>query len=104
MKILKTIGGVILVLLIMSAGSNLAMRGLGSPEVTPEARETTSRNAFISGCEDEEVPEVPDSFCGCAYGKLVELHPDFITNQEILERIVTEGYNSAETDALVSCL
>lgn len=71
------------------------------------AKDNTFRNAFISSCvtEASTSPDIDaQSYCGCGYDKLVEMYPDFTTNEERLDRILAEGYNQSETDIIVTCL
>lgn len=68
---------------------------------TPRAHDQTYRNAFVSACSAEGAKT---SVCACIYDKLDKMYPDWTTNNERLDRIVNEGYSSAETDIMVSCV
>lgn len=72
------------------------------PAVTQQAKDTTARNGFISGCT--EGGGVSYAACSCGYDRLLAMHPDFNTNEAITKRILAEGYNQAETNAIVSCM
>jgi len=79
-------------------------------EPTQQATTATHRNSFVSGCKQEATKELPsvtpaqiEAFCGCAYDKFIVMYPDFATNSERMNRIMTEGYSSTETDAIVPC-
>ncbi len=75
--------------------------GASTPtEPTQAAKDNTTRNAFISACTGADTSS---SFCGCAYDRLLVMYPDLVTNKERINRISTEGYNSTETDAMVTC-
>lgn len=69
--------------------------------ITDEARATSARNAFVSGCTDEGGDF---AMCGCAYDELLALYPDFATNEARIDRILKSGYNSTETDAVTKCV
>lgn len=78
------------------------------PEMTQLAQDNTFKNSFISGCVREANKISPNednqTYCGCGYDKLAEMYPDFSTNTERLNRIIAEGYNQSETDAVVACI
>lgn len=82
--------------------------GLTQPEdtyitqPTQQSKDTTIRNAFVSGCTEDGA--LTNSVCGCMYDKLIAMHPDLITNKALYNRIMTEGYNQAETDSIVTCV
>jgi len=74
---------------------------------TPQAINNTAGNAFISGCKQDasKYPSINyDSFCRCALNKLEAMYPDFLTNDNRINQIITYGYNSTETDAVVKCI
>ena len=77
------------------------VKGLtGSYEPTKAALDNSFKNGFISACSEE----ADNSVCVCAYDKLLEMYPDFVTNEARQDRILSQGYNSNETDAIVSCV
>lgn len=84
-----------------------ALNPEGTTEPTAAARDNTFKNMFVSGCVDEANKAYPEddnqSFCSCGYEQLLVMHPDFTTNTELQQRILDEGYNQAETDAMVVC-
>jgi len=69
--------------------------------ITDEAKATSARNAFVSGCT-EEGGEF--AMCGCAYDELLALYPDFATNEARINRILKSGYIKTETDAIIKCV
>lgn len=72
---------------------------------TDQATATTTRNAFISSCKAStaDYTTLKDTYCGCAYDRLLAMYPDLATNSARANRIAKEGLTSAETDNLVSC-
>lgn len=70
------------------------------PVITQQAKDNSFKNSFVSGCVQEGGAEIS---CACAYDELVALHPDFSTNEDRLNRILTEGYNLNETTAVSKC-
>lgn len=103
-ELLKTIGGVLLVLFVIGLVGAVIddVSGRNSvPDQTQQSKETTWRNSFISGCtEDGTVTRLE---CGCAYDELKEIHPDIGENETTIKRILQEGYSQDETDAMVPC-
>lgn len=67
---------------------------------TQQAKDTTFRNSFISGCTQEGGTQ---SVCSCAYDKLLVMYPDFSSNQARINRILNQGYSQSETDTIVGC-
>ena len=103
MKAIKTIGFVLVMLMIIGAISSLVQSKVNpNYGISDEAVATSYRNGFISSCD--KTGEATEVACGCAYDKLLTMYPDFATNKEREHRILTTGYNSTETDAMVSCV
>jgi len=99
----KLIVGVLVVLGLLAV-IGMIMNAVDPQEdytITDEARATSARNAFVSGCTDEGGDF---AMCGCAYDELLALYPDFATNETRMNRIVESGYNSIETDAVIKCV
>lgn len=69
---------------------------------TEQSVNNTARNAFVSGCKGEGL--VTEQQCGCMYDKLQNMYPDLTTNQARLKRIMDTGYNSEETDFIITCV
>lgn len=76
---------------------------------TEQAKKTTQDNAaisagkkaFVEGCTEEGASNTD---CTCAFNKMIDMYGvDFVTNEERAKRILSEGYNSRETDAIVEC-
>lgn len=61
-----------------------------------------NKNLFVNGCTQSG--ELHKPVCSCAYDKLVQMYPDFATNVERLNRIITDGYNTDETSVVVQCV
>lgn len=99
-QILIVVGAVFLGLFLIGF-----VMGLANPEptptFTPKAYDNTFKNSYISGCT--EGGDVSESVCSCSYDRLLALHPDLTTNKERMNRILTDGYNREETNAIVSC-
>ncbi len=76
--------------------------------LTDTAQNNTFRNSFVSGCKEEAVKILNEAeaqeYCTCGYNSMVELYPDFSTNEERMNRIIASGYNQTETDTVVKCL
>lgn len=85
-----------------------ALNPEGTTEPSAAAKENTFKNSFISGCVQEPsdyiTPEESQAYCSCGYDELIQMYPDFATNEVRLNRILAEGYNQDETDIMVRCL
>lgn len=102
---LKAIVIVVGILFIWSVVSNLITNNQSKP--SGDSVSNTMRNSFVSGCKKEAAvyPTIDAaSYCECAYNKMIAMYPDFATNDERLNRILKDGYNSAETDQMVTCI
>lgn len=102
-KVLTIVGICIVVLAVLSFmvgnATNDIKKKANSVTVTPQAQANTFRDSFISGCKQESVAE---QTCGCMYDKLSAMYPDFNTNTQRINRIVTDGYTQVETDTIVT--
>ena len=79
---------------------NVWSRGGFESNTTPTSQ--ASKNSFVNGCVGTG-GEALKSYCGCAYDKILVLHPDFATNTQRMERILAEGYDQEETRAMGVC-
>lgn len=99
-KLKTVVSWIVLAMLAMVLFSGI--RGSNKPtQATQQAETTTKRNAFISGCTNEGAER---SECVCMLDAMIELYPDFLTNMERMDRIISSGYNSTETDEAVKCV
>ena|SRR3990167_8088658 len=78
-----------------------------SSEPTKEAYENTARNGFISGCT--ETGDATTQECTCAWNSLNTLYGeswwgDSSGNSAITNRILADGLNTTETDAMTPCI
>ncbi len=96
----KILLNIVLILAAISLVTNIMIKRTPPLEPTAQATATTDKNAFVSGCTGKGGTE---QYCGCTYDKLLAMYPDFATNQDRVQRILKDGYNSTETDAMVSC-
>lgn len=99
-QILIVVGAVFLGLFLIGFIMGLVDQGT-TPTLTQTAKDNTFKNAYVSGCT--EGGDVSESVCSCSYDRLLALHPDLTTNKERMNRILTDGYNREETNAIVSC-
>lgn len=93
-----------ILLFLLIAG---AIGAYNKPVQSEQAQSTSMRNGFVSGCKQEasKYPTLDaDYYCECAVNKMETLYPDFTTNTDRINRILKDGYNPTETDALVSCV
>jgi len=77
--------------------------------ITPEAITTSSRNAFVSGCKSNQdtdifTAEQIEAYCQCACDKMIEMNPNFLTDEPNIKRIIKSGLTQEETDTLVQCI
>lgn len=106
MKVLKAIimgvGIFALGLFVIGFIIGLTQSTDSAPQLTQQSKDNTFRNSFISGCTEDGT--MTYSACSCGYDRLLAIHPDFNTNKALMNRILAEGYNQAETNAIVSCV
>lgn len=106
METLKKIGAWVLALFV-----SLFFWGMFSTpyEATDESTKVTQDNMkisagkkeFVEGCAEEGASA---ALCTCAFNKMIDMYGvDFVTNEDRWKRILSEGYNSRETDAIVEC-
>lgn len=105
---MKNVLQIIAAVIVMGLVNTFIVNLVRNPEQSSLSKANTSKNSFISGCKGEagdySANFSADIFCGCAYDKLTELHGKGWTDDEVTtKRILNEGYNSIETDAVVGC-
>jgi len=91
----------VLFAIAFTVGFISGLTGHNDYTATQESKDTSFRNAFVSSCNKDGTQA---SFCNCAYDKMTTMYPDFPTNESRMHRIVSSGYNSTETDAMVACI
>lgn len=62
--------------------------------------ENTAKHAFVSSCSSDGASREQ---CTCAVNVLLDLYPDFLTNERRIKVILREGYNQKEVDAMLPC-
>jgi len=98
---MKAVGKFLLVVIAFIVASSVVSGVVNNVSGTGGNSEQAFKNTFINSCVSGGGES---SFCGCAYTKLVEMHPDLRNNSQLTKRILTEGYNQSETDAMLSCI
>lgn len=105
---------IIFIVFVASLVARFLTGGFNTYEVTPEANANTAKNSakvqFVNSCVDEGVktnnPNATESFCECAFNAL-DNHFDneWYADTTLINRVVKEGYNYEETQAIVnSCV
>jgi len=77
-------------------------------QTTPsdEAIYNTSMNSFVSACSSQ--PNANQTECTCGWNKLSAYYKQqgdskWYSDTVLTSRIISQGYNQAETDTIVSC-
>ena len=106
-KTIKTILAILAVWVTLGLIGAVVNRNY-SASVSPEAQSNTFRNGFIVSCAEEAEKywssDKAESYCSCGYEELLEMYPDFATNEERINRILEDGYNKTEIKAVQECV
>lgn len=77
----------------------------GDVKVEQRAIDNTQANMyqaeFVEGCTEDGTSS--HSYCTCAYRTLLNMYPDFPINEARINRILSDGYNQREVDAVYQC-
>src|SRR3990167_11033415 len=107
------IAAAVVFIVIVGAIGNLVEKTVDSSVIptAPTAQsnkpyENTARNSFVSGCD--KTGEATTQECTCSWNSLNALYGegwwgDSSGYSAITNRILADGYNSTETDAMISC-
>ena len=106
-KFLRIVGIVALVMIALgAAGAFYDNNTYTAPTLTQESKVNTARNAakaaFIEGCVGEGALK---SECACGFEALDNYFGyAWYSDEVLINRVVTEGYNYQETEAVIRCV